>query len=105
MAEAIPPTFWGPEAEEAEEAEVEEVVEVEEAVLLTWAGCAVEVEVEEEEVVVAVVVVVVVAAAPVLELVVLVQGGPEELLEELLGVWDEAGGAGVRWDNSEPSRD
>ena len=88
MAEAIPPAFWGPEAEEV-------------GVLLTWAGWAVEAEAEP----VVVAVGVGVAAAPVLELVVLVHGGPEELLEELLGVLDEAGGAGLRWDSSEPSSD
>ena len=80
MVEAIPPTVWGPEAEGA-------------GVLLTWAGW------------VAAVAAVGVAAAPALELVVLEHGGPEVLLEELLGVWDEAGGAGLRWDSSEASSD
>ena len=60
---------------------------------MTWAGW------------VAAVAAVGVAAAPALELVVLEHGGPEVLLEELLGVWDEAGGAGLRWDSSEASSD
>ncbi len=40
----------------------------------------------------------------VLELVVLVLWGPEEVLEEL-EVWEEEATRGLRWDNREPSKD
>lgn len=56
--------------------------EEEGGVLLTWAGWA----------------------ELVLELVVLVLWGPEEVLEEL-EVWEEEATVGLRWDNRELSKD
>ncbi len=56
--------------------------EEEGGVLLTWAGWA----------------------ELVLELVVLVLWGPEEVLEEL-EVWEEEATTGLRWDNRELSKD